>query len=137
VTRFFKWLGLHDADGRRAWAFLVLLGASGVMTGFAALALLFVREDKTWTFWLGIAAHAQIALCLTGFTAMFIKRDVTVETKLGKVVIKDKDDVQRVVEQAIRSDERSSASSASLRASDEEYRDLSAEQDDSGTERHD
>lgn len=90
MRRFFTWLGLYDADGRRAWAFLALLGASGVMTGFAAVVLYLVSADAGLTFWLGIAAHLQIAICITGFMAMFVKREV----KAGKdgISVRDMED---------------------------------------------
>jgi hypothetical protein len=78
-------------DGRRAWAFLALLGGSIVMTVFAAIGVYIVRNDSGLSFWLAIAAHVQIMLGLTGFTALFVKRTI----KAGKdgVEIEDKDDV--------------------------------------------
>lgn len=78
-------------DGRRAWAFLALLGGCAVMTVFAAIGVYIVRNDSGLSFWLAIAAHVQIMLGLTGFTALFVKRTI----KAGKdgVEIEDKDDV--------------------------------------------
>jgi hypothetical protein len=92
------WESMLSADGRRAWAFLALLGASGVFTAFAAVALFLLRGSAFYVFWLGIAAHVQLFVCLTGFMAMFVKRDLTVDTKYGKVVIKDQNDVHRIVD---------------------------------------
>jgi hypothetical protein len=94
MKHVFTWLGLFDQDGRRAWAFLSMLLGCGIMTAFAAAALLLVREDSSYVFWLGIAAHVQVLVALTGFTAMFIKRDISV-SKDG-ASIKDKDDVQHL-----------------------------------------
>jgi hypothetical protein len=78
-------------DGRRAWAFLALLGGCAVMTAFAAIGVYIVRNDSGLSFWLAMAAHVQIMLGLTGFTALFVKRTI----KAGKdgVEIEDKDDV--------------------------------------------
>lgn len=78
MWRFLQWAGLASHDGRRAWAFLALLGASAVMTAFAAVVLYIVRGDMKLAFWLGVAAHVQILMCLSGFMAMFIKRDIAV-----------------------------------------------------------
>lgn len=85
-----KW-SLTEHGGRRAWAFLALLGGSGVMTAFAAYAMWLVRAESKYVFWLGIAAHAQIAVCLTGFMALFVKREVSI-TREG-VTVKDNDNV--------------------------------------------
>lgn len=78
-------------DGRRAWAFLALLGGCAIMTVFAAVGVYIVRKDVGLSFWLAIAAHVQIMLGLTGFTALFVKRSISA----GKdgVKIEDKDDV--------------------------------------------
>lgn len=88
------WLGLLTGDGRRAWAFLALLGASGVMTGFAAFAMWLVRANPTYVLWLGFAAHVQLFVCITGFMAMFVKRDVSGNIKDGSFSIKDKTHVE-------------------------------------------
>lgn len=61
-------------DGRRAWAFLAILGGCVTMTLFAAFGVYIVRKDAGLSFWLALAAHAQIALGLTAFTALFVKR---------------------------------------------------------------
>ena len=84
------WLGLLTADGRRAWAFLSLLGASGVMTGFAAFAMWLVKASPTYVLWMGFAAHGQLFVCLTGFMAMFVKRDIAGDIKNGTFSVKDK-----------------------------------------------
>lgn len=88
------WLGLLTGDGRRAWAFLALLGASGVMTGFAAWAMWLVRANQTYVLWLGFAAHVQLFVCITGFLAMFVKREITGDIKNGTFSVKDKNNVE-------------------------------------------
>lgn len=90
MERLFKWAGLLTSDGRRAWAFLAMLLGCGLMTALAAVAMYLVRGDVGLVFWLGLAAHVQVLVALTGFTAMFVKRDLEA-TKDG-VKIKDTGD---------------------------------------------
>lgn len=71
---------LWTPSGRRAAAFMALLGGSIVMTIFAAVGVWLVSGNATYTFYLALAAHAQIMLALTGFTALFVKRSI----KAGK-----------------------------------------------------
>ena len=92
MRRFLEWLGLLDPNGRRAWAFLALLAGSGIMTAFAAVAMYLVQPFSYYVFALGIAAHIQLFVCLSGFMAMFVKRHVDVTTKIGSVSIEDKTD---------------------------------------------
>lgn len=67
---------LLTPEGRRAAAFGAALGGCVVMTIFAAFGLWWLRSVPVYTFWLAIAAHAQIAIVLTGFIGMFIKRHI-------------------------------------------------------------
>ena len=60
-------------DGRRAWAFLAVLGGCFCMTAFAAVGVWLVRSSPGLSFWLALAAHAQIALGLGVFGAQFVK----------------------------------------------------------------
>lgn len=78
-----KWLS--DTDGRRAGAFIALLGAAFVFTAYAAVVLYIVRGAIGLVFWLGLAAHMQIAIITTGFIALFVKRTVTI-SKEGLIV---------------------------------------------------
>jgi hypothetical protein len=63
-------------DGRRAWAFLALLGGCAVMTAFAAIGVYIVRNDSGLSFWLAMAAHVQIIVGMTGFGALLYKRTI-------------------------------------------------------------
>lgn len=63
-------------SGRRAWAFAAVFGGCGVMTAFAAVAVYLVKGHAAYSFWLGLAAHAQIALGLGVFGAQFVKRTI-------------------------------------------------------------
>lgn len=69
---------LWTPNGRRAAAFGALLGGSIVMTIFAAVGVWLVSGNATYSFYLALAAHAQIMLALTGFTALFVKRTLSV-----------------------------------------------------------
>lgn len=73
-------INLWTPDGRRAAAFAALLGGCSVMTVFAAFGVWLVSGNATYSFYLALAAHAQIMLGLTGFTALFVKRSI----KAGK-----------------------------------------------------
>ena len=67
-------IDLNTPDGRRAAAFAAILGGCAVMTIFAAVGVYIVRKDVGLSFWLAMAAHVQIMLGLTAFTALFVKR---------------------------------------------------------------
>jgi len=69
---------LWTPNGRRAAAFCALLGGSAVMTVFAAVGVWLVAGNATYSFYLALAAHAQIMLGLTAFTALFVKRNLSV-----------------------------------------------------------
>jgi len=71
-------INLLTPDGRRAAAFAALLGGCGVFTIFAAVGVYLVSGNATYSFYLALAAHAQIMLGLTAFTALFIKRHISV-----------------------------------------------------------
>lgn len=67
-------------NGRRIAAFGALLGGCAIMTVFAAIGVWLVSGNATYSFYLALAAHAQIMLGLTAFTALFVKRSI----KAGK-----------------------------------------------------
>jgi hypothetical protein len=71
---------LWTPNGRRAAAFTALLGGSIVMTVFAAVGVWLVAGNAKYSFFLALAAHVQILLGLTAFTALFVKRSI----KAGK-----------------------------------------------------
>lgn len=68
------------SDGRKAWAFMAILGGCIIMTGFAAYGVYLVQASAGLSFWLAMAAHAQVALGLSGLIALFVRRSV----KIGK-----------------------------------------------------
>jgi hypothetical protein len=54
-------------DGRRAYAFLAIMGGAMVFSLFIWIALWLVREHHGFVFYLALAAHAQV---LVGMTAL-------------------------------------------------------------------
>jgi len=83
-------IDLKTPDGRRAAAFAAILGGCVIMTLFAAAGVYLVSGNARYSFWLAIAAHVQIIVGLTAFSALFVKRTI----KAGKdgVEISDKAD---------------------------------------------
>lgn len=69
-------VNLETPDGRRAAAFAAILGGCVVMTLFAAAGVYLVSGNVALSFWLAIAAHAQILIGMTGLIALFIKRSI-------------------------------------------------------------
>lgn len=65
-------------DGRRAWAFAAILGGCIVMTLFAAVGVYLVSGNAGLSFWLALAAHAQILVGMTLLGALFVKRQIKV-----------------------------------------------------------
>lgn len=65
-------------DGRRALAFVAIVLGCAVMTGFAAVGVWLVRGNAGLSFWLALAAHAQILTGLTALGALLVKRNVRI-----------------------------------------------------------
>lgn len=65
---------LITAEGRRAAAFLAVLGGCIAMTIFAGIGLYQVRGRADFSFYLALAAHAQILVGLTALGALLVKR---------------------------------------------------------------
>jgi zinc transporter ZupT len=73
-------INLSTPDGRRAAAFLALLLGCVVMTVFAAIGVWLVSGNAKYSFYLALAAHVQVLIGLTAFSAQLIKRTI----KAGK-----------------------------------------------------
>jgi len=71
---------LMTPDGRKAWSFIALMGASVVFTLMASWAYWHVRTDIDSTFKLGLAAHLQLFAVIAVFGAQFVRRII----KAGK-----------------------------------------------------
>lgn len=67
-------LDIQTPDGRRAWAFIALVGASLVFTVFIAWALFHLRNHVEETFWLAVLAHVQLFGVLLGFVWVLGRR---------------------------------------------------------------
>ena len=91
---------LLTSDGRRAWAFAALLGGSVVMTAYAAVTLYIVRDSKGLAFWLGETALGLVAICLTLFGALFVKRSISI-TRDGLTVTDAADAADAVASAAV------------------------------------
>lgn len=67
---------LTTPDGRRAWAFLAILGGCMTFTVFAAVGVYLVRNVAGFSFWLALAAHGQALVGMTALSALLVKRTV-------------------------------------------------------------
>ena len=67
---------ISTVGGRKAWTFLALVGAAMVFTAFAGAGVWIVRDSPGLSFWLALAAHAQIVIVLTGLAALLVRRSV-------------------------------------------------------------
>jgi len=61
-------------DGRRAAAFAAIMGGCIVFTLFAAVGVWLVSGNVRYSFYLALAAHAQILVGMTALAAQFVKR---------------------------------------------------------------
>ncbi len=71
-----KFPALTTPDGRKAFAFAAIMGGCVVMTLFAAVGVYLVRGDTQLSFYLALAAHAQILIGMTALAAQFVKRSI-------------------------------------------------------------
>jgi len=91
VIKWPKLPSLLTSDGRKAWAFIALMGASVVFTLMASWAYWHVRRDIQSTFYLGLAAHLQLFAVIAVFGAQFVKR--TIKASTTGIEISDNSDV--------------------------------------------
>lgn len=69
----------NDAEGRKAWALLALIGGAQTFTLFAAYAVYQLRGSPGFTFWLGLAAHAQVFVVLAALAWLLgVRRSIGV-----------------------------------------------------------
>lgn len=78
------------SDLRKTWALIALVGGAVSMTAYALYCLWLIRANAGYVFYMGLAAHLQILLVLTGITGLLVRRSL--EISKGKVVISDHDD---------------------------------------------
>ncbi|TCM21466.1 hypothetical protein EDF56_101130 [Novosphingobium sp. PhB165] len=63
-------------DGRRAWAFIAIVGGCIVFTAFAAVGVYLSRTVPDHVFFLALAAHVQVLVGTTGLAALLVKRTI-------------------------------------------------------------
>lgn len=56
---------ISTPDGRRAWAFLAIMGGAMVFSLFIWVALWMLRDESGFVFYLAIAAHVQVFVGMT------------------------------------------------------------------------
>lgn len=90
---------ITSADGRRAWAFLAIVGGCIVFTLFAAVGVYLVRSSAWFELWLALAAHGQI---LVGMSALgfVLGRRAKIEAGKDKIAISDQAEAAQTVADA-------------------------------------
>lgn len=73
---------ITTSNGRKTWAFLALVGGCIVFTLFAAVGVYLVSGDAKLSFYLALAAHAQVLVGMTTLGALLVRRSYKV-TKDG------------------------------------------------------
>lgn len=70
---------LHlETNERKNFSLWMMFGGALVFTLMLSLSFFLVRGELGFIFWLGIAAHAQLALIMSGFIGQLIKRRVKI-----------------------------------------------------------
>lgn len=81
---------IMSQDGRRAWAFTGVMGGCFIFTLFAAVGVWLVSGHPEYSFYLALAAHAQLLVGMTALGAQFVKRTI----KAGRDGIEISDNVE-------------------------------------------
>ena len=89
---------IDTPDGRRAWAFLALVGGAITMTAFAAVGVYLTRKSPDHAFYLALAAHAQVFVVLFAIGALLVRR--TVKASRDGIEISDQGEVAAIAAQA-------------------------------------
>lgn len=87
-----------NPDGRRAYAFAAIMGGCVVFTLFAAVGVWLVSGNARYSFYLALAAHAQILVGMTALAAQFVKR--TLKAGRDGIEITDSAEAAQVVADA-------------------------------------
>lgn len=75
---------LMTAEGRRAWALVLLAGGAAMMTIYSGFAMYLVKGRSDFVFYLGLAAHFTILVAITGFAGLLVKRSIVAEFGEGR-----------------------------------------------------
>lgn len=89
---------IRDADGRRYWAFLVILGGCFIFTLFAAIGVWLVSKNAYYSLILALAAHAQLFVGMGAFSFVLGRR---MRLKGGKDGLEYSDDGAPAAAQAV------------------------------------
>lgn len=81
---------LTTPEGRRFWAFFVMLGASFVFTAFAAVGVWLVSGNVLYSLILALAAHIQLFVCIGAF-GWVMGRRITLEAGRDGMKFGDRD----------------------------------------------
>ena len=81
-------------DGRRAWAFLSIVGGCMVFTVLIIASVWMLRGHPGFLFWLALAAHAQVFVGMSAIGWAMGRRAVISVTRDGATV----DDMARIEE---------------------------------------
>ena len=65
------------SEQRKNYTLLVMLGGAIVMTILTALAMWLVQASPLYILYLGLAAHLQIVIVMTGLTAQIVRRKIS------------------------------------------------------------
>jgi uncharacterized protein YneF (UPF0154 family) len=68
-------------DGRRAWAFVAIVGGCITFTAFAAVGVWLSRDHSDYAFWLALAAHGQVFLGMGALGWVLGRRMMTKATR--------------------------------------------------------
>jgi hypothetical protein len=87
-----KFPSILNHDGRRAYAFVAIMGGCFVFTMFAAVGVYLVSGNAKYSFYLALAAHGQLLVGMTALGALFVKRTI----KAGKDGIEISDSAEAI-----------------------------------------
>jgi hypothetical protein len=94
IASFFYALGtpfraLGSAEGRRAWALMLMAGSNVMMTAYVSAVLWIVRKNPQYAFYLGLGGFFMIAIVTTGFAGLLVSRAIDLDALGVKLKISD------------------------------------------------
>ena len=81
-----NWPSIATHDGRRAYAFLAIVGGCMVFTVLIIWAIWELREQKGFMFWLALAAHGQVLVGMSAIGWAMGRRALIRVTREGATV---------------------------------------------------
>lgn len=79
---------MSTPDGRRFWAFIVILGGCFTFTAFAAVGVYLVSGNVKYSFYLALAAHLQLFIGMGAFSFVLGRR-MSIEGSKGGFKYRD------------------------------------------------